>query len=275
LVQFIKAMRDEEGKMVRNAHLIGTFRRIAKLLFHGIKPIFVFDGGVPVLKRMTVANRRLQREVHSENLRRQAQTILVTQLKRQIDEARQLELTGKKSDASSSTAAAAAGAYTAGFNPGTQIGTAASATITDGSDPVSTAAAFDVAFVGVGEAGGGGEAEEEEEDIEWEDGDVRKVTSVDSDSDEDGGTGGFGGWDVDGDGGGMDCIDESSLRAMPVNVRKGIIETVHRDYRKKGRDDYLNVGDGEGREGVEAGGRLCRLCRRRCRRRPNLFSFQI
>ena len=31
LTQFIKAMRDDDGKIVKNAHLIGTFRRIVKV----------------------------------------------------------------------------------------------------------------------------------------------------------------------------------------------------------------------------------------------------
>lgn len=31
LTQFLKAMRDDEGKAVKNAHLIGTFRRIVKV----------------------------------------------------------------------------------------------------------------------------------------------------------------------------------------------------------------------------------------------------
>ena len=31
LTQFIKAMRDDEGKVVKNAHLLGTFRRIVKV----------------------------------------------------------------------------------------------------------------------------------------------------------------------------------------------------------------------------------------------------
>jgi len=32
----------------------GFLRRINKLLFHGIKPVFVFDGGAPNLKRATI-----------------------------------------------------------------------------------------------------------------------------------------------------------------------------------------------------------------------------
>lgn len=31
LTQFIKAMRDSEGNMIRNAHLLGTFRRVCKV----------------------------------------------------------------------------------------------------------------------------------------------------------------------------------------------------------------------------------------------------
>lgn len=31
LTQFVKAMRDEQGQMLRNAHLLGTFRRVVKV----------------------------------------------------------------------------------------------------------------------------------------------------------------------------------------------------------------------------------------------------
>ncbi len=34
----------------------GFLRRINKLLFHGIKPVFVFDGGAPSLKRNTIVS---------------------------------------------------------------------------------------------------------------------------------------------------------------------------------------------------------------------------
>lgn len=54
LHQFTKAMRDSKGNPLQSAHLVGFLRRICKLLFHGIKPVFVFDGGVPELKRATI-----------------------------------------------------------------------------------------------------------------------------------------------------------------------------------------------------------------------------
>ena len=47
-------MRDKDGRVFLNAHVLGFLRRICKLLFWGIKPVFVFDGGAPVLKRTTI-----------------------------------------------------------------------------------------------------------------------------------------------------------------------------------------------------------------------------
>ena len=38
--------------------LIGIFKRIIKLICYGVKPVFVFDGKPPDLKRETVKNRR-------------------------------------------------------------------------------------------------------------------------------------------------------------------------------------------------------------------------
>lgn len=56
IYQFQATMRDKEGRALSNAHVLGFLRRITKLLFYGIKPVFVFDGGAPVLKRNTIVS---------------------------------------------------------------------------------------------------------------------------------------------------------------------------------------------------------------------------
>ncbi|KAK3033566.1 hypothetical protein RJ639_032414 [Escallonia herrerae] len=81
MIQFMKAMRDEKGEMVRNAHVLGFFRRICKLLFLRTKPVFVFDGGTPALKRRTVVARRRQRENAQAKIRKTAEKLLLNHLK--------------------------------------------------------------------------------------------------------------------------------------------------------------------------------------------------
>uniref|UniRef100_A0A0X3PI05 DNA repair protein complementing XP-G cells n=1 Tax=Schistocephalus solidus TaxID=70667 RepID=A0A0X3PI05_SCHSO len=54
--------RGAEGTRNPNFYLSILFRRICKLLFFGIKPVFVFDGAVPDLKKATLAVRRTSRQ---------------------------------------------------------------------------------------------------------------------------------------------------------------------------------------------------------------------
>lgn len=77
IYQFLKTTR---GGGKKNAHLVGFFRRILKLLFLGIKPVFVFDGVAPELKRKTVARRRERREGRIDSMEREAKRILAMQL---------------------------------------------------------------------------------------------------------------------------------------------------------------------------------------------------
>ncbi|RAK99360.1 ssDNA endodeoxyribonuclease RAD2 [Aspergillus ibericus CBS 121593] len=86
IYQFLKAVRDKEGNALRNSHIVGFFRRICKLLYFGIKPVFVFDGGAPVLKRQTIANRKKRREGRREDAVRTAGKLLAVQLQRTAEE---------------------------------------------------------------------------------------------------------------------------------------------------------------------------------------------
>ncbi|KAI8819852.1 uncharacterized protein EV422DRAFT_497342 [Fimicolochytrium jonesii] len=78
--QFLKAMRDSEGEPVRGAHIIGFFRRVCKLLFYGIKPVFVFDGDAPTLKRIALVERRKRKSTAKVNLSKVAEKLLSKRL---------------------------------------------------------------------------------------------------------------------------------------------------------------------------------------------------
>ena len=56
--QAVKGFRDKSGNALPHAHVLGLFHRICKLLFYRIKPVFVFDGQPPSLKRETLQKRR-------------------------------------------------------------------------------------------------------------------------------------------------------------------------------------------------------------------------
>jgi DNA excision repair protein ERCC-5 len=86
IYQFLKAVRDKEGNALRNSHIVGFFRRICKLLFFGIQPVFVFDGGAPILKRQTINNRKARREGRREDAIRTAGKLLAVQMQRQAEQ---------------------------------------------------------------------------------------------------------------------------------------------------------------------------------------------
>lgn len=89
IYQFLKAVRDKEGNALRNSHIVGFFRRICKLLFIGIKPVFVFDGGAPLLKRETIGSRKARREGRREDAIRTAGKLLGVQMRRRAEEGEQ------------------------------------------------------------------------------------------------------------------------------------------------------------------------------------------
>ncbi|KAL2270183.1 hypothetical protein VTJ83DRAFT_2367 [Remersonia thermophila] len=86
IYQFLKAVRDQDGNVLHNSHVVGFFRRICKLLWHGIKPVFVFDGGAPALKRATLQARRQRREFRREDAARTAGKLLALQMHRLAQE---------------------------------------------------------------------------------------------------------------------------------------------------------------------------------------------
>ncbi|XP_062210269.1 DNA repair protein UVH3 [Phragmites australis] len=101
MVQFMRAMRDDSGEMIRDAHLLGFLRRICKLLFLRVRPVFVFDGATPLLKRRTLAARRRHRDAAQAKVRKTAEKLLLSHLKaRKLEElAEQIRSDRAKHDA--------------------------------------------------------------------------------------------------------------------------------------------------------------------------------
>ncbi|KAJ9474076.1 DNA repair protein RAD2 [Pseudozyma hubeiensis] len=81
LYHFQMAMRDKEGRTLSNAHILGFLWRILKLLFHGVRPVFVFDGGAPVMKRKTLSGRKARKQGAKESHARIAEKLLAAQMR--------------------------------------------------------------------------------------------------------------------------------------------------------------------------------------------------
>ncbi|XP_071187078.1 DNA excision repair protein ERCC-5 isoform X1 [Salvelinus alpinus] len=83
LNQAVKGVRDREGNSVENAHLLTLFHRLCKLLFFRIRPVFVFDGDAPLIKKQTLAIRRQRKEEKTMESKQTNDKLLKTFLKRQ------------------------------------------------------------------------------------------------------------------------------------------------------------------------------------------------
>lgn len=86
LMQFLKAValraggeEEADDERVRLC-LRGMMSRICKLLFFGVRPVLVFDGPAPAIKRRTLQQRRRVRESGAAALRRTAEKILLAQM---------------------------------------------------------------------------------------------------------------------------------------------------------------------------------------------------
>lgn len=88
IYQFLKAVRDQEGNALKHSHIVGFFRRICKLVYFGIKPVFVFDGGVPALKQDTIRQRKERRQGKRDSAAVTARKLLAIQLQKQQEASR-------------------------------------------------------------------------------------------------------------------------------------------------------------------------------------------
>uniref|UniRef100_A0A1Q3F4H8 Putative dna repair protein complementing xp-g cells n=1 Tax=Culex tarsalis TaxID=7177 RepID=A0A1Q3F4H8_CULTA len=84
LHQVTKGFQDSKGSALPNAHVLGLFHRLCKLMYYRIKPVFVFDGGVPALKRQTIAKRNQSKSKFHNEADRLQQLLLETLAKEKV-----------------------------------------------------------------------------------------------------------------------------------------------------------------------------------------------
>ncbi|CAI5730124.1 unnamed protein product [Hyaloperonospora brassicae] len=210
LTQFVKAMRDDEGNMIRNAHLLGTLYRVAKLLFYGVRPVFVFDGQTPEIKKRTTARRRKRQEQQTANLRHTAQRLLLNRLKQQRQEVLK---------AQSSTALAAAVA------PGFTLPKARDARKTEEVLNEEKVELTNGAYDGVKQ-----EATIEEKQMQgvWEAAAEFEEESGDLTLD-----------DVELDTSRLSKIDLHAVFSLPPHLQKDMVQKILRDRRQEVRDQFI------------------------------------
>uniref|UniRef100_A0A8W7PZY4 XPG-I domain-containing protein n=1 Tax=Anopheles coluzzii TaxID=1518534 RepID=A0A8W7PZY4_ANOCL len=84
LHQVVKGFQDSKGSALPNAHVLGLFHRLCKLMYYRIKPIFVFDGGAPLLKKQTIAKRQQSKNNYQNEADRIQQLLLETLAKEKV-----------------------------------------------------------------------------------------------------------------------------------------------------------------------------------------------
>ncbi|KAL9708422.1 hypothetical protein quinque_011940 [Culex quinquefasciatus] len=84
LHQVTKGFQDSKGSALPNAHVLGLFHRLCKLMYYRIRPVFVFDGGVPALKRQTIAKRNQSKSKFHNEADRLQQLLLETLAKEKV-----------------------------------------------------------------------------------------------------------------------------------------------------------------------------------------------
>ncbi|XP_041483419.1 LOW QUALITY PROTEIN: DNA repair protein complementing XP-G cells-like [Lytechinus variegatus] len=76
-----QAVLGVHGSGITNPHLQVLFNRICKLLFYRIKPIFVFDGAPPQLKKQTLAARRQRKDLAAARTEKTTERLVTNYLK--------------------------------------------------------------------------------------------------------------------------------------------------------------------------------------------------
>ncbi|KYO03494.1 putative DNA repair endonuclease [Plasmodium gaboni] len=69
---------------IKKAHLYFFFLRICKLLYYNIRPIFIFDGNPPELKRKTIFQRQIKKKNYEEKFKKTAEKLVYNYYQRTL-----------------------------------------------------------------------------------------------------------------------------------------------------------------------------------------------
>lgn len=194
LIQFTSAMKDEEGNVIKNAHLIGSMRRILKLLYHRVYPVFVFDGKTPKMKLKTTEKRKYFRENQIfKKKKKQMEHLAVKAISDFISSDHNIPVVDPKNFSLSSN----------------NVSNPASTQVSIGLNPDDIIS-----------------------DFEWEDGEIiakNKDNGVNTDGDESE----LEEWNLPHE------FSPEVLAALPISMRKSIIEEARKKERLKKRNSYI------------------------------------
>ncbi|CRG95414.1 DNA repair protein RAD2, putative [Plasmodium gallinaceum] len=84
-IDFSQNMNNEiKTDNLKKAHLYFFFLRICKLLYYNIRPIFIFDGNPPELKKKTIFQRNLKKRNYEEKFRKTAEKLIYNYYQRTL-----------------------------------------------------------------------------------------------------------------------------------------------------------------------------------------------
>ena len=71
---------------MNDAHIYIVIFRLCKLLYYGIKPVIVFDGDAPAIKKRTIAQRREKANKAAKHMDELRKELIATELVEQLNQ---------------------------------------------------------------------------------------------------------------------------------------------------------------------------------------------
>lgn len=86
LNQIVRAAKTKDGETVNGAHIYIVIFRLCKLLYYGIRPVIVFDGDAPAIKKRTIAQRREKANKAAKHMDELRKELIATELVEQLNQ---------------------------------------------------------------------------------------------------------------------------------------------------------------------------------------------